>query len=114
MEHLLLMELCTGGHVVDLMNQRLPDRFHEKEVLKILCDVIEALAHMHSQTPPIVHRDLKPENVLIAGGHFKLCDFGSATTKTLTPGDGCTTGDAEEEIGKFTTLPYRAPEMVDL
>jgi len=26
----------------------------------------------------IIHRDIKPANVLVAGGSYKLCDFGFA------------------------------------
>lgn len=42
-----------------------------------------------------------------------LCDFGSATARILNSN---THGIAnvEEEIQKYTTLSYRAPEMVDL
>lgn len=38
---------------------------------------------LQAQTPPITHRDLKVENLLISeSGVIKLCDFGSAMTKT--------------------------------
>lgn len=46
-------------------------------------------------------------------GDFILCDFGSATGKVLNPKvHGVSV--VEEEIQKYTTLSYRAPEMVDL
>lgn len=42
-----------------------------------------------------------------------MCDFGSATGKILNPGvHGAAV--VEEEIKKYTTLSYRAPEMVDM
>lgn len=66
----------------------------------------------HCQTP-IIHRDLKVENVLQSdNGDYVLCDFGSATGKVLNPK---THGVqmVEEEIKKYTTLSYRAPEMID-
>lgn len=46
-------------------------------------------------------------------GQYVLCDFGSATGKVLS---ATTHGAAmvQEEIQKYTTLSYRAPEMVDL
>lgn len=45
--------------MVDIMNARQLNRFSETEILRIVSDVCEAVAHMHSQTPPIIHRDLK-------------------------------------------------------
>lgn len=54
------------------------------------------------------------ENILLAdSGHYVLCDFGSATGKILNPSvHGAAV--VEEEIKKYTTLSYRAPEMVDM
>lgn len=46
-------------------------------------------------------------------GNYVLCDFGSATGRILNPSiQGATTVD--DEIKKYTTLSYRAPEMVDM
>lgn len=44
---------------------------------------------------------------------YVLCDFGSATTKIMSR-ETHTQAQLEEEIKKYTTLSYRAPEMVDL
>ena len=51
---------------------------------------------------------LKVENVLQSeeGGHFILCDFGSATAKVLNPATQGIT-QVEEEIKRYTTLSYR-------
>jgi AP2-associated kinase len=43
-----------------------------------------------------------------------LCDFGSATVKVLRSSDTQSILDIEEEIKKYTTLSYRAPEMIDV
>uniref|UniRef100_A0A7N5ZY05 non-specific serine/threonine protein kinase n=1 Tax=Anabas testudineus TaxID=64144 RepID=A0A7N5ZY05_ANATE len=113
-EVLILMDYCKGGQVVNLMNQRLQTGFTEAEVLQIFCDTCDAVSRLHQRKTPIIHRDLKVENILLHDkGHYVLCDFGSATNKFQSPQ---TEGVAavEEEIKKYTTLSYRAPEMVNL
>jgi len=101
-------------HVLQLMNDRLTTGFTEAEIVNIFCDTCEAVARLHHCQTPIIHRDLKVENILQSEkGHFVLCDFGSATARVLNPEkQGITMVD--EEIKKYTTLSYRAPEMVDL
>ncbi|CAL1616112.1 unnamed protein product [Knipowitschia caucasica] len=113
-EVLILMDFCRGGQVVNLMNQRLQTGFSEAEVLQIFCDTCEAVSRLHQCKTPVIHRDLKVENILLHDrGHYVLCDFGSATNRFQNPQ---TEGVAvvEEEIKKYTTLSYRAPEMVNL
>ncbi|XP_042580355.1 BMP-2-inducible protein kinase isoform X1 [Cyprinus carpio] len=113
-EVLILMEYCKAGQVVKQMNQRLHVGFTEAEVLNIFCDACEAVARLHQCQTPIIHRDLKVENILLNDqGNYVLCDFGSATHKVLLPHkDGITA--VEDEIKKYTTLSYRAPEMINL
>ncbi|XP_012286213.1 BMP-2-inducible protein kinase isoform X2 [Orussus abietinus] len=112
-ELLLLMPYCKS-QVFQIMINRLQTGFSEPEVLQIFCDVCEAVSRLHHCQTPIVHRDLKVENILLAdSGHYVLCDFGSATGKILNPSiQGA--AQVEEEIKKYTTLSYRAPEMVDM
>ncbi|KAM9608181.1 AP2-associated protein kinase 1 isoform 9-T9 [Morphnus guianensis] len=113
-EVLILMDYCRGGQVVNLMNQRLQTGFTENEVLQIFCDTCEAVARLHQCKTPIIHRDLKVENILLHDrGHYVLCDFGSATNKFQNPQTEGVNA-VEEEIKKYTTLSYRAPEMVNL
>ncbi|XP_072258920.1 AP2-associated protein kinase 1 isoform X7 [Pyxicephalus adspersus] len=113
-EVLILMDYCRGGQVVNLMNQRLQTGFTEAEVLQIFCDTCEAVARLHQCKTPIIHRDLKVENILLHDrGHYVLCDFGSATNKCQNPQTEGVTA-VEDEIKKYTTLSYRAPEMVNL
>ncbi|VIO87297.1 conserved hypothetical protein [Brugia malayi] len=106
--------------VLQLMNERhLAGRcLSANEILKIFCDVCEAVARLHHSQTPVIHRDLKAENVLIdeqcpAAPVYVLCDFGSATTKVLSS-DTQSLQFIEEEIHRYTTLAYRAPEMVDI
>ncbi|CAI9555206.1 unnamed protein product [Staurois parvus] len=113
-EVLILMDYCRGGQVVNLMNQRLQTGFTEAEVLQIFCDTCEAVARLHQCKTAIIHRDLKVENILLHDrGHYVLCDFGSATNKCQNPQTEGVTA-VEDEIKKYTTLSYRAPEMVNL
>ncbi|XP_034451296.1 BMP-2-inducible protein kinase isoform X2 [Hippoglossus hippoglossus] len=113
-EVLILMEYCKAGQVVKQMNQRLNVGFSEAEVLHVFCDTCEAVARLHQCKTPVIHRDLKVENILLNDqGNYVLCDFGSATHKVLLPHkDGVTA--VEDEIKKYTTLSYRAPEMINL
>ncbi|KAK9238070.1 hypothetical protein V1525DRAFT_402347 [Lipomyces kononenkoae] len=114
-EVFLLMEYCSGGGLIDLMNTRLQDRFTEAEILKIFSDIVEGVACMHYLEPPLIHRDLKVENVLIsANGTCKVCDFGSSSVVT---GPGMTGQECrmmEDDIQRHTTMQYRSPEMVDV
>ncbi|EDW55685.1 GM17048 [Drosophila sechellia] len=112
-EVLLLMPYCKH-HMLAMMNARLHVGFTEPEVLNIFCDIAEAVSRLHYCQTPIIHRDLKVENILQTdAGSFVLCDFGSATAKTLNPQQHGVTV-VQEEIQKYTTLSYRAPEMIDL
>uniref|UniRef100_A0A3B4AH31 non-specific serine/threonine protein kinase n=1 Tax=Periophthalmus magnuspinnatus TaxID=409849 RepID=A0A3B4AH31_9GOBI len=113
-EVLILMEYCKAGQVVKQMNQRLSVGFTEVEVLHIFCDTCEAVARLHQCKTPVIHRDLKVENILLNDqGNYVLCDFGSATHKILLPQKEGVTA-VEDEIKKYTTLSYRAPEMINL
>uniref|UniRef100_A0A1B6C739 Protein kinase domain-containing protein n=1 Tax=Clastoptera arizonana TaxID=38151 RepID=A0A1B6C739_9HEMI len=112
-EVLLLMPYCKT-HVLQMMNARLQYGFSEAEVIQIFCDICEAVSRLHHCQTPIIHRDLKVENILMSeSGSYVLCDFGSATGKILSgSAQGALT--VEEEVQKYTTLSYRAPEMVDI
>ncbi|OTF71529.1 Protein tyrosine kinase-like protein [Euroglyphus maynei] len=116
-EIFMLMQHCKG-QLLHLMNDRLQTGFTEAEILRIMCDVCEAVARMHHNDPSIIHRDIKVENILISDdGNYMLCDFGSATTKSLQLSDNGGRKSAlsiEEEIKRYTTLAYRSPEMVDV
>jgi len=115
-EILLLMDCCSGGNVVEIMNKN--GILEEKEIKHIFRDVLSAVVYLHSQSPAVFHRDLKLENVLYddVRGVYKLCDFNSATTTVLYTAGGsfAKLTEWEEEIDKHTTPSYRSPEMVDL
>lgn len=108
-----MLTSISGGTAAELTAQR---ALNEQEILRIFSDVCEAVAQLHLREPPVAHRDLKLENVLLhpESGSYKLCDFGSCRAGQLRVGSKPEMLQAEEEIQKFTTPAYRAPEMVDL
>jgi AP2-associated kinase len=108
------MELCTGGHLIDLM-EKFHGELNEPQILFVLRDVAAGIHHMHSMKPPIAHRDIKVENILLESKKFKLCDFGSATTEALDYNTASKSRivDQMESFERFTTLMYRPPEMID-
>lgn len=82
-EYLLVTELCKGGSLRDCLTDK---PFEPDQVLRVFYQACKAVQHLHSQEPPINHRDIKIENFLLSSeGVLKLCDFGSATTKTFEP-----------------------------
>ncbi|XP_074640546.1 cyclin-G-associated kinase-like isoform X2 [Tubulanus polymorphus] len=116
-EYLILTELCSGGELVDVLKYR-GSPLTCDDVIHIFYQTCRAVQHMHKQNPAIIHRDLKIENLLLSSrASVKLCDFGSATTKTHEPDHSWSSirrSMVEDEIARNTTPMYRAPEMLDL
>uniref|UniRef100_A0A915HKF9 non-specific serine/threonine protein kinase n=1 Tax=Romanomermis culicivorax TaxID=13658 RepID=A0A915HKF9_ROMCU len=149
-EYLLVTNYYKDS-VLQMMNDRLAAGKYLtiKEILKIFSDVCCAVARLHHCQTPVIHRDLKVENLLLepttstkSGSssdrssthphhhnhqastfpfNCVLCDFGSCTTRHVTPGDKASSISTsstmlalQDEIARFTTLSYRAPELVDL
>ena len=114
-EYFVLMELCTGGSLMDLITRRHKEKFKEPQLCSIFYQIVVAVSHLHKMKPPVAHRDLKIENVLIGGdGEMRLCDFGSCTTRAQAYLTKDEMTQEEERIQKYSTSMYRAPEMVDL
>eukprot|EP00246_Nothoceros_aenigmaticus_P014989 TRINITY_DN5994_c0_g1_i1.p1 TRINITY_DN5994_c0_g1~~TRINITY_DN5994_c0_g1_i1.p1 ORF type:complete len:794 (+),score=135.38 TRINITY_DN5994_c0_g1_i1:148-2529(+) len=113
-ECFLVMDYCERN-LVDVLDSRGAGYFEEKQLLLMFREVCNAVYAMHRQTPPIAHRDLKAENLLQGPDNsWKLCDFGSTTTKHKRFEKPDEMGVEEDVIRKHTTPAYRAPEMWDL
>ncbi|CAF3385588.1 unnamed protein product [Rotaria socialis] len=128
-EILLLTEYCSNGSLITRLNEQRSNGIplNERQILRIFADVCNAVSACHYRRPqPILHRDIKLENILIDFHQsFVLCDFGSAIMLPPSPTNNhqqyqsnqlttTTIQHLEEEIQRYTTLCYRAPEMIDL
>ncbi len=90
LQHPHIVALLTAGSAGDLLYYVMPhipgESLREKlaregelpvgETLRILRDVLEALAEAHAKG--VVHRDIKPDNILLSGKHAVVTDFGVA------------------------------------
>ena len=112
-EMLMVCELCDGGHLYDFY-QKTGGNIPEDKLLDVFSQCCEGVRHLHSQEPPLAHRDIKIENFLLQGDTVKLCDFGSCTAGGKVYETRKEILDEEEIIQKYSTMMYRAPEMVDL
>jgi len=74
----IVMELCTGGDLLDHVIRG--GSFSEQEAVRILRKLVSATNYLH--TINICHRDLKPDNFLYVskepGAEIKIIDFGLA------------------------------------
>ncbi len=71
------MEYVEGQDLDDYVASN-GGRLGEREVLRILRELLSALEHAHEMG--IVHRDVKPSNIMLdAQGRIKLCDFDLAS-----------------------------------
>ncbi|CAO2834441.1 unnamed protein product [Amaranthus hypochondriacus] len=70
----LVMELCSGGRLVDEMKEK---RFSEHRAASTMKELMLVIKYCHQMG--VLHRDIKPENVLLSSsGELKLADFGLA------------------------------------
>ncbi len=98
------MPFIEGESLRVMLERR--DRLPAREVMRILHDVVDALAYAHARG--VVHRDIKPGNILMSGAHAVVTDFGVAKALSAAiPLAGHTTSGMA--IG---TPAYMAPEQL--
>ncbi|XP_051132844.1 serine/threonine-protein kinase PEPKR2-like [Andrographis paniculata] len=95
----LVMELCSGGRLLDQMAREGP--YLEQRAANIIKELMLAVRYCHEMG--VVHRDIKPENILLtASGQMKLADFGLAV-RIL---------DGQSLSGVVGSPAYVAPEVL--
>ena len=97
----IILELCEGGSVADLLfgPHANPDDVSDGELARIAVESARGLAYLHSQL--VHHRDIKPDNVLLTRTRqAKIADFGLSSRFGY---------EVSVEAG---TLRYLAPEAM--
>lgn len=98
----LIMDFIEGEDLRERLERDGPVR--DEKAVRWFVEVCDALAYLHSRTPPIVHRDIKPGNIKITpDDHAVLVDFGLA--KVLEESGSTTTG------AKAMTPGFSPPEQ---
>mmetsp|Transcript_19653 Transcript_19653/g.30326 ORF Transcript_19653/g.30326 Transcript_19653/m.30326 type:complete len:132 (+) Transcript_19653:204-599(+) len=83
--------------------------FGEKEVVKVLYNILCALNFIHSAN--VMHRDIKPANILLDEDlNVKLCDFGLA--RCFPSQEQSPTGRARRLSLNVISESYRPPEVI--
>lgn len=76
----LVMELCLGGHLGEVIHDKPEGRLEEYVAQAYIVQLISAVAHCHSRG--VCHRDIKLQNILLdtkgRDAQIKLIDFGHA------------------------------------
>ena len=103
----ILMELCEGGDVFNLIHDA-KKKISLRQKIKIIYDSAAGLFHLHSKN--IIHRDIKSKNVMLKDKvadensviHGKLSDYGFS--KSVEKNNKLVTV-------KLGTSQYNAPEI---
>lgn len=70
-----VMKYLSGGSLADKLKERLPSPLTEKEVVRYLSQVADALAYVHAHNK--MHLDVKPGNIMLSDkDEAVLIDFG--------------------------------------
>jgi calcium-dependent protein kinase len=106
----MVMELCTGGVLIDRLEQSNRRFLAEPEVARLVAKLLSALVHCHERN--VLHRDIKLENLMYESpsttSEVKLIDFGLSHLGTPDTG----VGSKMKAKGRVGTVSYMAPEVL--
>ena len=98
--HLIVMELCPGGDLLNYVRKR--RKLKEPYAKYVFKQLMEGISYLHQNK--VVHRDIKLDNVLLDGnGQVKIGDYG--VSKKVNKDD-------EMLFEQCGTPAYIAPEIV--
>ena len=101
----LMMELCAGGSLRDIM-EATGLAFQDHEVAYLMRGACSALSFLHSRQ--VIHRDVKAANLLLtAEGAVKLTDFG-ISKQTMHSGTSTLVGTPLWMAPEIAGAKYRA------
>jgi serine/threonine protein kinase len=101
----MVMDLCTGGNLRDLVGKT----FDSQKLDEIAHGILMGLKDLHDEG--IIHRDIKPENILFDENRVpKLADFGISASIKKRHTVANFMGHAKEV---FATGTYSPPEQID-
>ena len=96
-----VMELVRG---LDFRKAILGKELTRDEVLAVICQAGDALAHAHENIPDLIHRDVKPSNILLTEDkRAKVTDFDLVRAAETTGGT---------RTGSLGTFIFAAPESL--
>ncbi|MEO7003606.1 MAG: protein kinase, partial [Ktedonobacterales bacterium] len=102
----LVMDFVAGDNLEQALTRNGGRPLPERQVLRWMLPVCDALQYLHTRIPPILHRDVKPANIIVSpAGYSVLVDFGIA--KEHLPGANQTA----TFVRKAGTEGYAPPEQ---
>lgn len=79
-DKLIIIEEFINGYTLQEILEK-ENKLDEKEVIKYMISLCDALNEIHRLSPPIIHRDIKPANIIISNDNIlKLIDFDISRT----------------------------------
>ncbi len=89
-EKIYIVREYYEGESVQQMLDRL-ESLSQDEIFELWLSMLDILNTLQTHRPPIVHRDIKPSNIIRdLEGHYKLIDFGAASSSTMNATGGST------------------------